>query len=72
VKHYNRTIARAFQNSDEKALVSAIQDMESWSESYIDPEVRRVMAQAVWHAAHESTRLGGTASVLNGGWRHIS
>ena len=62
VKTYNRTIARAFQNSDEKALVSAIQGLEGWSEAYTDPGERRTMARAVWRAAHESTRAGGTAS----------
>jgi hypothetical protein len=62
VRTYNRSIARAIQAEDEKALVSAIQEMESWSGTYTDPGERQVMAQAVWHAAHESTRVGGTAS----------
>ena len=62
VKTYNRSIARAFQNNDDKALVSAIQRLEGWSETYTDPGERRAMARAVWHAAHESTRVGGTAS----------
>jgi len=62
VRTYNRTIARAIQASDEKALVSAIQDLESWSEADTDPQERHAMAQAVWHAAHESTRVGGSAS----------
>jgi hypothetical protein len=59
---YNRTIARAMQTDDEKALVSAIQELEGWSETYTDPQERRVMAQAVWHAAHETERPGATAS----------
>jgi hypothetical protein len=50
------------QANDEKALVSAIQGLHTWSESYTDPAERRVMAQAVWHAAHEATRPGATAS----------
>jgi hypothetical protein len=62
VRIYNRTIARAMQADDEKALVSAIQELEGWSESYTDPQERRVMAQAVWHAAHETERPGATAS----------
>jgi hypothetical protein len=60
VRTYNRSIARAIQTEDEKALVSAIQELESWSDTI--PENRGTWAQAVWHAAHESTRLGGTAS----------
>jgi hypothetical protein len=59
---YNRTIARAMQTDDEKALVSAIHELEGWSETYTDPHERRVMAQAVWHAAHETERPGATAS----------
>jgi len=62
VKSYNRAVARAMQSQDDKAMVSAIQGLEEWSNSYTDPQERRVMAQAVWHAAHESTRPGGTAS----------
>jgi hypothetical protein len=62
VKSYNRAVARAMQTDDNKAMVSAIQGVEEWSNSYTDPKERRVMAQAVWHAAHESTRPGGTAS----------
>jgi hypothetical protein len=62
VKTYNKTVARAMQSQDDKAMVSAIQQMEDWSATYSDPAERRVMAQAVWHAAHESTKAGGTAS----------
>ncbi|MBN1139011.1 MAG: hypothetical protein JXM73_20670, partial [Anaerolineae bacterium] len=62
VQAYNRTIARAMQADDEKALVSAIQELEDWSETYTDHQKRRVMAQAVWHAAHETERPGATAS----------
>ena len=62
VRTYNRTIARAMQADDEKALVSAIQELEGWSGTYTDPQERRVMAQAVWHAAHETERPGATAS----------
>ncbi|MDD3827097.1 MAG: hypothetical protein PHY79_14115 [Anaerolineae bacterium] len=62
VRAYNRTIARAMQTDDEKALVSAIQELEGWSATYTDPQERRVMAQAVWHAAHETERPGATAS----------
>lgn len=47
---------------DDKAMVSVIQRLDEWSKSYTDPQERRVMAQAVWHAAHESVRSGGTAS----------
>jgi hypothetical protein len=32
VRRYNRAIARAIQTKDEKALVGAIQDLESWSD----------------------------------------
>jgi hypothetical protein len=62
VRTYNRTIARAMQTEDEKALVSAIQELEGWSATYTDLQERRVMAQAVWHAAHETERPGATAS----------
>ena len=62
VRAYNRTIARAMQTDDEKALVSAIQELEGWSETYSDLQERRGMAQAVWHAAHETERSGATAS----------
>jgi len=62
VRTYNRTIARAMQTDDEKALVGAIQELEGWSATYTDPQERRVMAQAVWHAAHETERPGATAS----------
>jgi hypothetical protein len=60
VRIYNRSIARAIQTDDEKALVSAIQELEGWSECVT--ENRRTWAQAVWHAAHETERLGATAS----------
>jgi hypothetical protein len=60
VRTYNRSIARAIQTEDEKALVSAIQDLEGWSDTI--PENRGTWAQAVWHAAHESQRAGATAS----------
>jgi hypothetical protein len=60
VRTYNRSIARAIQTEDEKALVSAIQELEGWSEGVT--ENRRIWAQAVWHAAHETERLGATAS----------
>jgi hypothetical protein len=59
VHAYNKKVGQAIQNNDEKALVSAIQDLEAWSEAYTDSNERRVMAQAVWRAAHESTRVGG-------------
>jgi hypothetical protein len=62
VRAYNRTIARAMQAEDEKALVSAIQEMESWSDSITDLQERRTWAQAVWHAAHDTDRPGATAS----------
>jgi hypothetical protein len=60
VRTYNRSIARAIQTEDEKALVSAIQELEGWSEGVT--ENRRTWAQAVWHAAHTSQRAGATAS----------
>jgi hypothetical protein len=60
VRTYNRSIARAIQTEDEKALVSAIQELEGWSEGI--SENRRTWAQAVWHAAHETERPGATAS----------
>ena len=60
VRTYNRSIARAIQTDDEKALVSAIQELEGWSEGI--RENRRTWAQAVWHAAHETERPGATAS----------
>lgn len=60
VRTYNRSIARAIQTEDEKALVSAIQELEGWSEGI--NENRRTWAQAVWHAAHETERHGATAS----------
>jgi hypothetical protein len=62
VRTYNRAVARSIQTSDEKALVSAIQQMESWSDSVADPQERRRWAQAVWHAAHDTDRPGATAS----------
>ncbi len=61
VRTYNRSIARAIQTDDEKALVSAIQELEGWSEG-VYRQNRRTWAQAVWHAAHETERLGATAS----------
>jgi hypothetical protein len=60
VRTYNRSIARAIQTEDEKALVSAIQELEGWSDRI--GENRRTWAQAVWHAAHEAERPGATAS----------
>jgi hypothetical protein len=60
IRTYNRSIARAIQTDDEKALVSAIQELEGWSEGI--GENRHTWAQAVWHAAHETERLGATAS----------
>jgi hypothetical protein len=60
VRIYNRSIARAIQTDDEKALVSAIQELEGWSEGI--GESRHTWAQAVWHAAHETQRVGATAS----------
>jgi len=60
VRTYNRTIARAIQTEDEKALVSAIQELEGWSEGIT--ENRRTWAQSVWYAAHETERPGATAS----------
>lgn len=60
VRTYNRSIARAIQTDDEKALVSAIQELEGWSDGI--GENRRTWAQAVWHAAHETERVGATAS----------
>jgi len=62
VLDYNRTIARAMQTDDEKALVSAIQELEGWSDTYDEPTERRIMAQAVWHATHDNDRPGATAS----------
>jgi hypothetical protein len=62
VRSYNRTVARAIQAEDDKALVSAIQELEGWSASVTDLQERRTWAQAVWHAAHESDRPGATAS----------
>ena len=62
VRAYNRAIWRAVQADDEKALVSAIENLRSWSDTYTDPKERRVMAQAVWHAAHDNDRPGATAS----------
>jgi hypothetical protein len=62
VRAYNRAVARAVQAEDEKAMVSAIQELEAWSDGYSDPQERRVMAQAVWHAAHDVDRPGATAS----------
>jgi hypothetical protein len=50
------------QGNDDKAMVSAIQRLEEWSNGYTDPQQRRSMAQAVWHAAHETERPGATAS----------
>jgi hypothetical protein len=62
IKAYNEKVYQAIANDDEKAMVSAIQDLEVWSETFTEPEKRRAMAQAVWHAAHESVRMGGSAS----------
>ncbi|MBN1138309.1 MAG: hypothetical protein JXM73_17100, partial [Anaerolineae bacterium] len=62
LKEYNRAVARSMSGEDDKAIVSAIQRLYEWSKGYTDPQERRVMAQAVWHAAHESIRSGGTAS----------
>ena len=61
VRAYNRAIWRAVQTDDEKALVSAIENLRSWSDTYTDSQERRVMAQAVWHAAHDNDRPGATA-----------
>ncbi|MBN1139145.1 MAG: hypothetical protein JXM73_21375, partial [Anaerolineae bacterium] len=63
VRAYNRAVARSIQSGDEKALVSAIQEMESWSDSVTEPQERRTWAQAVWHASHDTDRPGATASV---------
>jgi hypothetical protein len=62
VRAYNRAIWRAVQTDDEKALVSAIETLRGWSDTYTDPGERRMMAQAVWHAAHDNDRPGATAS----------
>jgi len=62
VRTYGRAIANAMRNDDDKALVSAIQNLRDWSDGYTDATERRAMAQAVWHAAHENTRAGATAS----------
>jgi hypothetical protein len=62
VKTYNKAVARAMHAGDDKAMVSAIQKLEDWSETYTDPKERWVMAQAVWHAAHQADRPGATAS----------
>jgi hypothetical protein len=62
VRAYNRAIWRAVQTDDEKALVSAIENLRGWSDAFTDPQERRVMAQAVWHAAHDNDRPGATAS----------
>ncbi len=62
VRTYNRAVARAVQAEDEKAMVSTIQELEAWSETYTDAHERRLMAQAVWHAAHDVDRPGATAS----------
>jgi len=42
--------------------VSAIQNLRALSDGYTDAAERRAMAQAAWHAAHENTRAGATAS----------
>jgi hypothetical protein len=60
VRTYNRSSARAIQTEDEKALVSAIQELEGWSEGFA--ENRDTWAKAMWHAAHQTERLGATAS----------
>jgi hypothetical protein len=60
VRAYNSSIVRAIQTDDEKVLVSAIQELEGWSEGV--KENRHTWAQAVWHAAHETQRVGATAS----------
>ncbi len=62
VRAYNRAIWRAVQAEDEKALVSAIENLRDWSDTYTDPAERRAMAQALWHAAHDNDRPGATAS----------
>ena len=62
VQQYGRRMAKAIQAEDKKAQVSAIQDLEAWSDGYTDPRERRQMAQAVWHAAHESKHREATAS----------
>jgi hypothetical protein len=62
VRAYNRAIWRAVQTDDERALVSAIENLQGWSDTYTDPAERRAMAQAVWHAAHDNDRPGATAS----------
>jgi hypothetical protein len=62
IRAYNKAVARAMQAGDDKAMVSAIQRMEEWSTTYTDAAQRRAMAQAVWHAAHDTDRPGATAS----------
>ena len=62
VRAYNRAVARAVEAEDEKAMVSAIQELEAWSDTYTDPQERRVMAQAVWHVGHDVDRPGATVS----------
>ena len=62
VRTYNRSIARAIQTDDDKALVSAIQELEGRSEGIA--ESWHTWAQAVWHAAHETEQLGATASAV--------
>jgi len=62
VRAYNRAIWRAVQADDDKALVSAIENLRGWSDTYTDSVERRIMAQAVWHAANDNDRPGATAS----------
>jgi hypothetical protein len=62
VRAYNRAIWRAVQTDDEKAIVSAVENLRGRSDIYTHPAERRAMAQAVWHAAHDNDRSGATAS----------
>src|SRR5690606_30289109 len=62
VRQYGKQMARALQTDDKKAIAGAVQNLEAWSDSYTDPRERQQMAQAVWHAAHESSKQGATAS----------
>jgi hypothetical protein len=57
VRTYNRSIARAIQTDDEKALVSTIQELENYQDTYGRTE-RRLAAYELDRAGTPARRIG--------------